>query len=464
MKIRLYKFSKRDNSTKQPSASDSYVEKNVALKDDTDIKTPSFELHTTDATYTYAYIPDWNRYYFVSDVTYINNSEIIYHLEEDVLASNKTAIGNTVAHIAYSSTGWDKDIVDSRCAVLSNKITRSKNSSDTHFDTTGCFLLSIVGTETSANGFATTYVCDNSKLFQVAQTLMGLDIQQRVIKSVYAPFDCVISCTWIPVKYSTITSTYCRISSFVFGDWDSNIEGFVLTGTQMLGDGSVSLTPTYNDFRAIQPYSSYTLTIPFYGNVDLNASDIKEHLLGGSLPVAYTIDIASAEMTVMIGANPIMQTITCNIGVNCPIAQTSTNMTGTIGTIGGTIGGIAGTAIGIATGNAPLGITSGITALTSASTTALSANARATSIKGGINGRSSAIFGTKFQLNEYAMETEDCDSANYIAKWGRPVGVTHAINNHSGYVQCDDASIAIDGDSFERAQINGYLNSGFYYE
>ncbi len=171
-------------------------------------------------------------------------------------------------------------------------------------------------------------------------------------------------------------------------------------------------------------------------------------------------------MTVGIytGASVIGQSINFNIGVNCPIGQTSNNMTGTLASIGGVAGGLVGAISSATTGNLPGVIMSGVGALTSGANMALGANARATSMKGGINGRTITALGGSFVLSEYAMETENPDDSNYIAKWGRPVGATHAINNHSGYVQCDDASIAIDGDSFERAQINGYLNSGFYYE
>ena len=53
--------------------------------------------------------------------TIITNYHVQYDLEEDYLASHKTEIGSTVAHIAYSSTGWDKDLTDGRIAVKGTK-------------------------------------------------------------------------------------------------------------------------------------------------------------------------------------------------------------------------------------------------------------------------------------------------------------------------------------------------------
>ena len=38
------------------------------------------------------------------------------------------------------------------------------------------------------------------------------------------------------------------------------------------------------------------------------------------------------------------------------------------------------------------------------------------------------------------------------------------IGSLSGYVKCYDASVSIPGDGEEQDVVNGYLNSGFYYE
>ena len=46
MKIRLYHFSKRNKSTKQPGVSDSYEEVDMVLKDSTDVTRPTFLVQT----------------------------------------------------------------------------------------------------------------------------------------------------------------------------------------------------------------------------------------------------------------------------------------------------------------------------------------------------------------------------------------------------------------------------------
>lgn len=467
----FYNFSKRRNSTKIPAGAG--TDKSILFKEDTSIHNPSIILEGNNFTYDYVYIGAFNRYYFVDDIVILANNLTQYNLSEDVLASNKAAIGSTVAHIAYSSTGYDANLVDSRMAVKTSKqitsdsvIVKTGGGSNL-FDSTGCFILSVVNTEGSGNGFACSYVVDYTTLQSLAAFLMALDFtdpQTQLIKSIWKPFDAIISCTWLPVALS-VAGTQGTGANIVLGDYVTNIGGTLLgTVPRITNTQTISVTPRYSDFRSVQPYTSYSLFIPMYGVVDLNASDLQMASVGG-LPITWSLDIASGDFVVQIyqGSSKI-QTFNFNIGVNCPIAQTSTNMTGTIASIGGVAGGVLGTVISAASGNVAGAAAAGIATLASGTNAALSANVRSTSIKGGINGRAMQALGGSFVLTEYALDTENCNDSNYIAKWGRPVGLTHAISNHSGYVQCENASIDISGENTEREEINSYLNGGFYYE
>ena len=457
-------FSKRKNSTKQPTSG---TDATVKLKDNCSVINPTIQTVGIPANANYFYISDFGRYYFVSNVTKISNAITEFNLEVDVLASYKTNIGSTNAHIVYSSTGYDTQIIDNRIAVKTTKLVTDDPVSMGVFDSTGLFILSVTNVQSSANGFTATYVCNNNTLDNVANVLMNLDIDSRIIKAIYQPFDCVISCTWLPLKYSTFsTNTYCSSDNIMFGDYDSGISGNRLTNPLYSNITTFTLTPRYSDFRGMQPYTSYSLLVPMYGVIDLNASDIRNLLGLGGFGVGWQIDLASGDVTMGIytAAGTIGQSINYNLGVNCPIAQTSNNMTGTISGIGGVAGGIVGTAASFITGNAPGAIMSGVATLTGAASVALGANSRSTSIKGGINGRSSLALGGDLVLFEYAMDTEDPDNASYIAAYGRPVGEAHAISNHSGYVQCEGASCTMPGSALEKERVNNYLNSGFFYE
>lgn len=471
MKLKYWTgFSKRKNSTKIPTATGTEID--IVLKEDTSIDSPSIILQGNAINIDYCYINTFGKYYFVGAPIFLTNGLTQYDLEEDTLATHKTEVGNTIAHIARSSTGYDTMIPDANCSVMSTKITNYQAlnpqvSSMNVFDSTGCYILSVVCTKASGNGFVASYVCDVSILQSLAAFLMALDFtdpQTQLIKSVFKPFDCIISCTWIPIN--RLLANLQGTSEYIcLGDYETNINAVKLSANpRITNTESITLHPQYTDFRSIQPYSTYSFFIPMHGCVDLNPADIKFYNTE-ALNFTYSIDLAAADISILIyegGAK--IQTINCNIGVNCPIAQTSTNMTGTIASIGGVAGSSIGMGISLLTGNAAGAIASGASFIASTTKTVLNANERAVSSKGGINGRSMVAMGTSFVLMEYAMDTEDCDNANYIAKWGRPVCQTHAINNHSGYVQCENASVDIAGDSWEREQINDFLNNGFYYE
>lgn len=473
MKLRYWKnFSKRKNSTKVPTGL--YTEIDVVLKENTSVDSPSVLLKGNDLAIDYCYIPTFNKYYFVGSPIIISNGLTQYDLEEDTLATHKTAIGSTNAFIAYSSTGYDTDIIDSRVVAKTTKTIIKHEYSPTIFNDQGVYMLTVANTVGGVNGFCTTYACTKATIQSCAAFLMSLTIEDRAIKSIYSPYDAIISCVWLPLDVTTVQTNYCSAAEHIrFGDLVCDGSGLLpsivaypLATPYYTNIGLIpAFTPTYTDFRAVQPYTTYSLYIPYYGLIDLNASDVRN--IVDNLNICYSIDIATGDMTVGIALTGIPgwgQTITCNIGVNCPIAQTSTNTTGTLASIGGTAGGVAGAVISGLAGNVPGAIVGGMGALFSAANTALSYCQRGISTRGGVNGRSMIPLGNDFVLLEVAQDTEDPDDASYIALYGRPVGKVDTISSYSGYVQCENASISIAGDTYERETINAFLNSGFYYE
>ena len=159
----------------------------------------------------------------------------------------------------------------------------------------------------------------------------------------------------------------------------------------------------------------------------------------------------------------LIQTVSCNVASQCPLGQLNINGGGVVSSIGSAVGGVAALTFGAASGNAAMATGGAGALLASASSAVLSYNKRSVSLKGTLGGRTSTEI-TDIIFTGYYMDTEDVNDVNYIATHGRPVGVTHAISNHSGYVQCDNASVVMSGSVLERDRINDYLNTGFFYE
>ena len=156
-----------------------------------------------------------------------------------------------------------------------------------------------------------------------------------------------------------------------------------------------------------------------------------------------------------------MQTATCNVASQCPLGQVSFGGSAS-SAIGGAAGAIKGI-VGAAMGNAAIAGSGLMSTLHAGTDMVLSANTRASSVSGCPGGRLAGLW-PYITYNEFSLDTENPENSNYISRKGRPVALTHAISNHSGYVQCDGASVSIAGDAWDRDQINSFLNSGFFYE
>ena len=461
MTANFYSFSKRRNSTKLPTGTG--TQKTIYLKEDTSIQSPSIVLDGNDVTYDYCYIQEFGRYYFVDDIIILTNGTTQYNLSEDVLASNKTAVGNTVAEIAYSSTGYDIWKNDSRIPTK-NIINEAASSGVAPgiFDLSGCFVLTVVN-DASNSGMTCQYIVNTANMQTLAAELFTSTTLQTELKEyLQSPFDSIIDCKWLPFDYNEAPGSTANI---VLGTRSTNAQGIKLQYPCVKkSSATVSIPWAYSDFRRSAPYTSLAAWIPGYSYVEINASEQTQNT---SLKFEFCCDWGCGDICCNIihpVSSIIYQSYSYNVAVPVPISQITLDIGGIISNTSNFLGSAANT--GIAAGAQSIGgaVSGAFSMLMSGAGAILSANRRVSSTKGGVGGRAVINEGIDVVIYSYSVETENPDNANYIAVWGRPVGQTHAINTHSGYVECIGASIAISGENSEREEINSYLNSGFYYE
>lgn len=459
MNVNFYSFSKRRNSTKQPTGTGTIID--CKLKEGTSIKNPKLTITGDVFGYNYAYISDFGRYYFINDVISEAKGLTTYVLEEDTLASNKTAIGSTVARIAFSSTGWNKDIIDPRIACETTKLIYSATSSNTLFDNTGCYVMTVFNKVSGAsNGMGSCYVMDAANM-QKVKNWLGDDAVFAKLTNYFLgnPLDSIFSCIWVP--FSIGSNPGAGVGTIYIGNQDSSVYGisaYAVSGTGRVGHDVTVTIPRRNDygadFRDAEPYTCGQIYLPGIGLLDLNMSD---WLNSDKINIRYILEYSTGDVAYFLkdDAGHLIQTAKTNMGALCPLGQVTSNQN-VLTQIGGATAGLGQIAAGIVTENPAM-------ILTGAASTALALNTRrGTSISGSNSGQMAAAETSIFYTGYY-IDTESMD-ANYIAQKGRPVAVTHAISNHSGYVQCDDASVSIGGESWERDQINSLLNGGFFYE
>lgn len=423
--------------------------------------------------YCYAYISKWDKYYFVATPNILTNYHVQYDLEEDYLASRKSEVGSTVAHIAYSSTGWDKDLTDARMAIKGTK-TIYHDSQALPFTSAGCYIVGVVNDQTDGKrGALSYYRMDANNLANLIKWMMQDNFWNQ-IKNYFngKPMDFIQSCIWCPVNGSDFGNTFqttMYLGSTAVADYSTVPETPVYityypisTTIKAYPVVSVSLGSKFNDFRDAQPYTSTSLYLPGVGLTDLNANDFYE---SASVNVETIFDITTGDCTYKIydDTNQLLKTVSFNASASVSLSQVNINSAGAIAGIGGAVGGVVGLGVAAVTMNPLAGVGAGVGILGGASAAIMAANQRSTSIKGTNSGRS-GFYTNMASTIVVRQDTEDCDDASYIARIGRPVGKTQAISNHSGYVQCEAASVALAGDNTEREIINNYLNTGFFYE
>lgn len=459
--IKLGNFSKRVNSTKTPTATDlaAFTEYTVTYKKPTSLRSPVVEIATDVRTYDYAYISDFGRYYFVSDVISIHNGLTEYHLEADPMASQKSKIGSTVARIAFSSTGYDKWIPDARLGVYST--INVFPVSDSSGINNGANVLTVAN---SNDGIA-HYAMNDTNVGNLITCLMSQNVGDKIRKMMSDPMQSILSCIWVPYVPSNLASVNVRVADELLDGSYGNPAvsgGWISPSNKIHQLSTVTLTIpfSYQDFRDMSPYTKMSIYLPGIGNVDLNPNDYVDNATVNVIP---TVDITTGDIIYRIfnASMELMQTVSFSGGVPVPISGTSSNMRGAIASVGGMVGAAAGIAASIASGGSAAPAAGAL--IMSGASAALNANMNSTSFKGS-NGSRVDFSDSLITLTVTVRDTEDPTDAGYIARKGRPVCKTGAISGYSGYVQCDDASVVGAMESWERETINGYLNSGFFYE
>lgn len=472
MNVVFYDFAKRNNSTKIPTGTGTTL--TCRLKENTSEHNPVIIVKgSPKITYNYAYIGQFLRYYFVRDMISLANDLTEYHLEEDVLASHKTAIGATKARVAFASQRYDSTIIDSRMAVCTTRKVHASSLTTNIFSTNGCYILTVFANASgSSTGMGTSYMLNQANMNIVKQWFGDTTISADIAN--YMEGDLLkacLGCIWVPFPYGSDPNINTAVTSLDIGNHNSSADGFSISGYKLITAKGISATGHLNchlyypqtDFRSAEPYTTGNVFLPGVGCVDINMSD----WLGSSkINVTVTLEYLTGNVQYLLirDDGAIVQTINCNVAANCPLGQMNTNGNSLLSSIGGAAGGFVGLMVGALTGGVGAVVGGAAALIAGASSAALSANKRAASITGGTGGTMCTVF-PYITHTEYAMETENVGAADYIATKGLPLAQVDTLSNLAGgYIQCDDASVSIAGDETERQAINNYLNSGFYYE
>lgn len=466
MNIAFYNFTKRRNSTKLPTGTGTI--KDCKLKDNCSVHNPVILLSNSPVLYDYAYIQAWSRYYFVEDIISVANGLTEYHLVEDVLASNKTAIGTTKALIAYSSSAYDTYIPDPRLTLRSSKTAQGAvdSSASDLFEAPGNYIVSVYTSLADASsGFTTTYLMRNAGLNLLRNWFANSSLI-TALEDYFGgmPFNSICSCKWIP--YKPYVTDAPQVANICIGNEFLTVPAGVeirrITGFPTINETyNITRPRIYNDFRQYEPYTTGCVYLPGVGNLEVNLSQFGN----SKINISCTVEVITGNVDYFLFRDDgaMMQKASCNVAADCPIGGVTTSGGSVMSSLGATIGGVATLFAGVLTGGAALAAGGAAAAAAGVASTILNTNKIGTSVTGSFGGRGVVLWPTPTFI-EYAVDTIDPLDTSWVAEKGRPVGEVHQINTHSGYIQTIDAHIALNATAEEMEEVDNFLNSGIYFE
>ena len=474
--VKLYSFTKRENSTKQPiSGGTDYT---CTLIDDTSLMNPTFkmELAANPIGKNYAYVSDFNRYYFITDIT---SSKGFWYISCtcDVLASFKTEIGTGSHYVLRSASDWDTAIVDTVYATKAGTkgLKNGYKNSDPIAWTNGhSYVIGIIGYADDASdmiGSVTYYHMseDTAKAFvlwlmteiDTWADIPAAEYDYNVQKALLNPMQYIVSCMVLPIA----PPSGKNVNHVWFGYYDYPVDNDA--DIDVLPAGSITSesfscdvpkhpqAATRGKYLNGEPFSSYTLHFGPFGDIAIDAGQLID---ASTITADIVTDMVQGTARVIVypsgDANNILFCGTWQEGAEINLSQVLKNpldrsmavTTGSLNTLGGFL-----------TLNIPNTLNSFYNTFDSAARTKMSQLTPGP----GTTGSLLQYFDTQ---NIYlAMRYQELVDEN-LTEIGRPLCKTKTINTLSGFMVCSGADCQISGTADEADKINGYMNGGFYYE
>lgn len=474
MNVYLFAFSKKKNSTARPMLNTGTLF-SVNLKEETSMLEPALIFNPassgmpvpfTPNYFTYAYIQNFDRYYFINDWQYLNACWVCY-LSVDVLASFKTSIGGLSEYVLRSSSNFSTAISDGLYPTNTNYAV-TKTMIDLGLSTTGFYVVGLISNSSAVSEGAVSYYImtasqlANFKSYLMSETFLsanGLDalaeMDKNLLKCVYNPFQYIVSCKFFPFTVPSGTGT--SVTSVNFGWWSIPQTAKLISGLNTVSKQSPAFTapahPQASRGRYLNhaPYTEIVVMQPFIGTVVIDANKIEAT---NSVIITVTCDLISGEAVVDITNTTRglrLYEAVMTFAQDIQLAQISQDVIGMTRSAVDTVGNAVNGFLTGGVGGAIAGAASGIINTLEASIPIMQTS--------GTNGNKANYY---FPADFYVVHRQIVDEDK--AHRGRPLCEVKTINNLSGYIMCADAHADISCLDTEREQIVRYMNEGFYYE
>lgn len=479
----LYSFAKEADSTEIPNRENG-VTYSGTLKDGCSMLSPSiiFNLGAdwTPANINYIQIPIWRRYYFAA-WSWDGEGRWIADCTVDVLASWRTEIGNSKQYVLRSASEFDEFVPDGfYCAKAGVTMDRSVAS----FPWTanlidGSYVVGVINGDDNARGGTSYYVLSQANMSALRDALFintdylqipSSEISSELAKTLFNPFQYIVSCKWFPFDAPTDGST---LESIKVGWWSLPVPCARLAKTPIYTDSWTLNVPQHPQAAARgrylngSPYTRLTYNYGPWGDVSISP-DVFVRGDAQTLTIAVGVDCVSgmAISTFSAGSTEILRTA-ADVGVDIQLSQVTM---GVFDSVASGIAGLLAPAPALAAGSGIMG--------------AVEAGVRSWSNYGNIaSGFAQAAINKAIPTSTPTVQTLSASGSiaayqlppilradfsilvdDDNARAGRPLCAVRNISSLSGFIMCQNPELHIEATAEEHDAIISFMRGGFYYE
>jgi hypothetical protein len=460
--VNLYTFSKKVNSTARPGTP--AVTHQCVIKEPCGILNPviGLNLGLTNSPYAfnYAYIPAFDRWYYVREWTF-QNALWYASLEIDVLASWKSSIGASTCYVLRSSQSYNGEIMDMTYPATGNSTYEESQSGSSPWETedmsNGMYVVGVAGQSTTyylftQSGLDLFFEYLFSDLYAADLTEDWSTIYPE-LKAQANPLQYITSIMWMPFQTTGTSVDTIRVGWVDVPTAAWRVDGSGLRYGQ--SDFSIRRHPqsSRGSYLNNSPFSTYNLFYPPWGMISLDADMVAN---SNTISALWGIDLRTGQGTLTIGCGDgstfshILSWIHTQVGLPYQVSQVLNRGLG----IGNTFAPMAAAVAGIASGNYGSAISGTMSAI---GDFAHSKVPSATTI--GSNGGMDSLRGLPALQYEWKIIVDE--DLNHR---GRPLCENRQINTLSGFIMVADADISIQATKQEQDAIRAYMEGGFFYE
>ncbi|MDE5757647.1 MAG: hypothetical protein K2H85_03435, partial [Allobaculum sp.] len=380
-------------------------------------------------------------------------------------------------YVLRSSYEFDTDVIDMwyKSKVRTKTVRTSITTPFVASYSQGCFILGVISNSEYGIGSTTYYAMEPAQFRNFNKFMMEnvdwldidfsliTEITESLFKTLFNPYQYVVSCQWIPIPRTAISTT--AVASIPYGWWNIPAGAYRINEVSWNGNMTVKIPKHPQESRGnymnFQPYTRHVLHFPPFGDIPV---DPMMYYNGNMANFSITMDLITGEgylYSVSSGtldgsSDPIIyQSINAQLGVPVSFTQMGINVAKTAQEyLSGGFGAIG----SILSGN----IGGGISSIVNTSIGSAINMWKPETHVIGMNGNFSKyvdINSLPALESSFVYNVDEDNSHN-----GRPLCKVRTLGAIPGFILCEGASISTGGTYEENESIRNYLNGGFYYE